>query len=327
MSVRFRRLLVTGGAGFIGSHFIQYGLDHFPEIDTIVNLDLLTYAGHKQNIKNFFNEERHFFVHGDIRNYALVKRVCEERAIQAIVHFAAETHVDRSIENPCSFLKTNVEGTMNLLEIAREFHPLHFHHISTDEVYGSLEKGFFNEQSPYFPNSPYSASKAASDHLVRAWHYTYGVPVTLSHCTNNYGPHQHAEKFIPRMILNSLKGGGLSLYGLGMNIRSWLYVEDHVRAIWMILNKGKVGEVYDIGGEAEMKNIDLLHMLIDLFVVKRSQNRDHLLKQIAFVRDRPGHDFRYAIDSQKIKKELGWSEQYSLIRGLNKTIEWYDRNN
>jgi len=321
--VRFKRLLVTGGAGFIGSTFIRQGLSLFPSIEIIVNLDILNYAGAYRNMKDFLHSPSHCFVQGDIGNKGLVKTLCEQYDIEAIVHFAGETHVDRSIQDPLPFVKNNIEGTALLLEVIRELPHIHFHHISTDEVYGSLGSGYFNEESPYRPNSPYSASKAAADHLVRAWCYTYGLSVTLSHCTNNYGPFQHEEKFIPYMIQSALRGAPFTLYGSGVNIRNWIYVEDHVEAVWLILDQGSRGEIYDIGGQTEMKNIDLLQLIITFLSDKIAKNREELEEAITFVADRPAHDFRYALDSQKIQKNLGWSERHTLLEGLNKTIDWY----
>ncbi len=322
--MRYKRILVTGGAGFIGSAFIRYGLRHFSGLEKIVNLDLLTYAGHEKNMEAFLHEPRHIFVRGDIRDRPLVKNLCKKHGIEAILHCAAESHVDRSIQDPAIFLESNVRGTFELLEAARDAN-LHFHHVSTDEVYGSLKSGFFNEFSSYQPNSPYAASKAASDHFVRAWGKTYGLSTTISHCSNNYGPCQHVEKFIPQMIHNCLKGMPLPVYGEGINIRDWLYVEDHAEALWLILDKGLSGEVYAIGGETQMRNIDLLHCLIDRFATRLSQDPASLRQLITFVKDRPGHDFRYAIDCSKIKKELGWTQRHTLEEGLEKTIAWYTK--
>jgi dTDP-glucose 4,6-dehydratase len=320
--MRFKRLLVTGGAGFIGSAFIRYGLENLL-VEKIVNLDLLTYAGHGKNMETFLSDSRHLFVRGDICDEELVQKLCQEHEIEAVVHFAAESHVDRSITNPSTFLEANVVGTFTLLEVIRKLPHIHFHHVSTDEVYGSLEHGSFNECSSYRPNSPYSASKAASDHFVRAWGHTYGLSTTMSHCTNNYGPYQHVEKFIPHMILKCLQSKPLPLYGEGINVRDWLYVEDHAEAVWMILEKGKAGEVYDIGGQTEMRNIDLLHALIDHLSLKTSQDAEHFRSLITFVPDRPGHDLRYAIDCSKIKEYLGWTQRHTLPQGLGKTVEWY----
>ena len=322
--MRFKRLLVTGGAGFIGSAFIRYGLQQLP-VEKIVNLDLLTYAGSEKNID--LNDPRHHFVQGNILDRALVKKLCQEFSIEAIVHFAAESHVDRSIEGPAPFLETNVIGTFHLLEVVREMPHLHFHHVSTDEVYGSVTEGLFTENSPYRPNSPYSASKAASDHFVRAWGHTYGISTTLSHCTNNYGPCQYPEKLIPLMISHCLQGKPLPVYGQGVNVRDWLYVEDHAEALWLILEKGVKSEVYDIGGETEWRNIDLLHCLIDVLAKQTHQDPQIYRQLITFVADRPGHDLRYAIDCRKIQKELGWKRRHSLLQGLEKTIQWYLHEN
>lgn len=321
--LKYKRILVTGGAGFIGSAFIRFGLETFENIQKIVNLDLLTYAACEKNMAAFENDSRHVFVKGDIRDGTLVQKLCDEHQIEAIVHFAAESHVDRSITDPKSFIDTNIVGTFSLLEIIRKNRDIHFHHVSTDEVYGSVQEGFFNESSPYKPNSPYAASKAASDHLVRAWGHTYNLSTTISHCSNNYGPCQHTEKFIPLMISNCLQGKSLPIYGEGLNIRDWLYVDDHADAVWRILNHGKTGEVYDIGGKTEKRNIDLLHTLIELVANKTSQDKQKLERLITFVEDRPGHDFRYAIDAKKISTELGWNPLHTLRQGLEKTIDWY----
>lgn len=319
---RFKKMLVTGGAGFIGSSFIRYGLQKF-DLKKIVNLDLLTYAGNERNMASFINDPRHLFIQGDIRDSKLVTTLCKENEIEAIVHFAAESHVDRSITSPKDFIDTNIIGTFTLLEVVRSLPHIHFHHISTDEVYGSSESGFFTESSPYLPNSPYSASKAASDHLVRAWAQTYHLSTTMSHCSNNYGPCQHVEKFIPLIISHCKQGKPLPVYGQGLNIRDWLYVDDHADAVWKILNQGSRGEIYDIGGKTEKKNIDLLHLLIDLYAKKTMTDKKRLQQLITFVPDRPGHDFRYAIDSTKISQTLGWEPTHTLEQGLEKTLEWY----
>jgi dTDP-glucose 4,6-dehydratase len=319
---RFKKILVTGGAGFIGSSFIRFGLQTF-DVEKIVNLDLLTYAGNEINMVSFQDDPRHLFVQGDIRDTNLVTTLCQDHGIEAMVHFAAESHVDRSITSPQDFIETNIVGTFALLEVVRKHPHIHFHHISTDEVYGSSENGFFTESSPYMPNSPYSASKAASDHLVRAWAQTYNLSTTMSHCSNNYGPCQHAEKFIPLIISHCMQGKPLPVYGQGLNIRDWLYVDDHADAVWKILNQGFRGEVYDIGGKTEKKNIDLLHLLIDLYAKKTATSKELLQRLITFVPDRPGHDFRYAIDSSKISKKLGWEPTHTMEQGLEKTLQWY----
>ena len=317
-------LLVTGGAGFIGSAFIRYLLSNEDFTGKILNLDSLTYAANWNNLKDFHDHPRYQFLQGDIRNQTLIEKVCSEHKIDTIVHFAAETHVDRSISSAYPFIETNVVGTLSLLEVTRKSPSIHFHHISTDEVYGSLgERGFFNEHSPYRPNSPYSASKAASDHLVRSFANTYGLSTTLSHCSNNFGPGQNPEKFIPLMISHCLESRPLPIYGQGNNIRDWLYVDDHVEAIEKILLFGKKGETYDIGADSEFSNIKLLHLLIDLLSQELKTDPSIYLNLIQFISDRPGHDFRYAIDSSKIKQELHWHPKTSIEEGLMKTIKWY----
>lgn len=321
--MRFKRILVTGGAGFIGSAFIRYGLAHFSELEAIVNLDLLTYAGNTKNLESAATDPRYHFYQGDIRNQALVQTLCEKYNIDAIVHCAAESHVDRSIDDPALFLQTNIFGTYALLEVVRRMPHIHFHHVSTDEVYGSLVTGFFTENSVYAPNSPYAASKAASDHLVRAWTHTFHLKTTLSHCTNNYGPYQYVEKFIPRMVMNALEQKPLPIYGQGINVRDWLYVYDHAEALWLILDKGKTGEVYDIGGECEKNNLELLHEIVHHLALLTSKNPQEFHSLITFVKDRPGHDLRYAIDCSKIKNELGWKKRHPFSDGIAKTIAWY----
>jgi dTDP-glucose 4,6-dehydratase len=324
---QYKRFLVTGGAGFIGSSFIRYGLNFVAQCEKIVNLDLLTYAADLKNLSSVEEDPRYFFVKGDIRDEALIEKLCLEHKIYAIVHFAAESHVDRSISGPRAFFETNVGGTLSLLEVVRRHNHIHFHHISTDEVYGSLgDEGRFSEASQYRPNSPYAASKAASDHFVRAYVHTYGISATISHCTNNYGPCQNAEKFIPRMIACCFHKKPLPLYGTGINIRDWIFVDDHSEAVWKILEKSEKGQVYDIGGECEKRNIDLLNVLIHEFASLNKEDPKELKSLITFVSDRPGHDLRYAIDCQKIKREIGWQPLHDLSLGLRKTVAWYLEN-
>lgn len=319
-----RRFLVTGGAGFIGSSFIRYGLKRAPSCEKIVNLDALTYAADLNNLASVASDPRYRFCEGDIRDEALVEKLCLEHAIDTIVHFAAESHVDRSIWGPRIFYETNVKGTLALLEVVRNYRHIHFHHISTDEVYGSLAAdGFFTEESPYRPNSPYSASKAASDHFVRAYAQTYDLSTTISHCTNNYGPCQHVEKFIPRMIAGCFYKKELPIYGDGNNIRDWIFVEDHSEAIWQILEKGQRGQVYDISGGCERKNIDLVYTLIDEYAHLKREDPQELKTLITFVTDRPGHDLRYAMDCKKMRQEIGWQPQHNFLTGIRKTIAWY----
>jgi dTDP-glucose 4,6-dehydratase len=334
-------ILVTGGAGFIGSNFIRYVFDKTAFSGTIVNYDKLTYAGNLLNlteIEKKFSGGKYYFERGDIRDDEKVKEVVEKFNINIIVHFAAESHVDRSIFGPRDFVETNINGTFSLLETARHLWKgrtdVRFHHISTDEVYGSLgETGYFFETTPYDPRSPYSASKAASDHLVRAYFHTYGLPVTISNCSNNYGSYHFPEKLIPLIILNAIEGKPLPVYGDGKNIRDWLYVEDHCEAIWLILNRGKAGETYNIGGECEKQNIEIVKEICDalekLYPVKDSQLAGRISRYsdlITFVGDRPGHDRRYAINCDKIKHDLGWTQRHDFKNGLNITIAWYLKN-
>lgn len=311
-------LLVTGGAGFIGSNFIHYVLQKYPDYK-IINLDILSYAGNLANLKTVAKNPNYKFVKGDIGNYKLVSKIAKENKIDLIVNFAAESHVDNSILGPDPFIITNVLGTHNLLKIAKE-NNIRFHHVSTDEVFGHLEDSDpkFNENTPYNPRSPYSASKAASDHIVRAYYHTYNLPITISNCSNNYGPYQHVEKFIPLFISNLLKGKKVPLYGEGKNIRDWLYVEDHCQAIDLIIHKGKIGETYLIGGNAEKRNIDIARLLANKL------GYDEFM--IEMVPDRLGHDYRYAIDFSKIKNELGWQPTVDFDSGIDKTIEWYKDN-
>jgi len=326
-----KNILVTGGAGFIGSNFIRYLFKKMDFRGTIINADKLTYAGNLENlldINDEFGGNRYFFEKVDICDYNAVKEVFEKYSIDTVVHFAAESHVDRSIFGPREFINTNILGTFNLLEVSRGYwnkqDNVLFHHVSTDEVYGSLDKGgFFYETTPYDPHSPYSASKASSDHLVRSYFHTYGLPVTLSNCSNNYGPYQFPEKLIPLMILNIRDEKPLPVYGDGKNVRDWLFVEDHSSAIWSILNKGKPGETYNIGGENEWENIKLVNVLCEKMAVMLGKEKDYYKNLITFVKDRPGHDWRYAINCDKIKKELGWNQSVDFDEGLEITIHWY----
>lgn len=328
-----KNILVTGGAGFIGSNFIRSFLNPASDFSgRIINLDALTYAGNPENLTEIaqqFGGERYIFVHGSICDAALVEQLFQDYAIDTVVHFAAESHVDRSILAPDVFLKTNIFGTYSLLEAAKKYwgsnsrHCL-FHHISTDEVFGALgETGVFTEDTAYNPRSPYSASKASSDHLVRSYYHTYGLPVTISNCSNNYGPYQFPEKFIPLMILNILEGKELPVYGDGKQVRDWIHVYDHNTAVQMILRYGVIGETYTIGGENEWENIQLLHRLIDIVCTKANLNKDSILHNIRHITDRPGHDRRYAIDCTKLKNTLGWKRTLSFDQGLEKTVDWY----
>lgn len=311
------KLLVTGGAGFIGSNFIHYWLNKYPE-DSIINLDLLTYAGNLENLKELESNPNYKFVQGDICDAQLVDKLVKE--VDVIVHFAAESHVDRSILNSADFIRTNVEGTRVLLEAAKNNGNKRFHHISTDEVFGALSFGSpkFSENTPYDPRSPYSASKAASDHLVRAYYHTHGLPITISNCSNNYGPYQHPEKLIPHFITNLIEGKKVTVYGEGKNIRDWIHVNDHNRGVDLILKKGKIGETYCLGGNSERSNLDMTHDILNLM----SFGED----KIEYVTDRLGHDLRYAIDYSKAKTDLGFEPEISLKDGLSATINWYKNN-
>ncbi len=322
-----KRFLVTGGAGFIGSSFVRYGLKNIPWCEKIVNLDLLTYAANLDNLASIADDPRYLFAQGDVRDGAFIEYLCVQNDIEAIVHFAAESHVDRSIRGPRAFYETNVGGTISLLEVVRRHPHIHFHHISTDEVFGSLGlEGSFTEQSPYRPNSPYSASKAASDHFVRAYEHTYGLSTTLSHCSNNYGPGQYVEKFVPFMIASCYHEEPLPIYGNGENVRDWIFVDDHAEAVWMILEKREKGQTYGIGGRCEKKNIDLVHIIIDEFAKIRQVDAKKYQELIQFVPDRPGHDIRYAIDCSKIQKEIDWKPLHDFSSGIRKTIAWYLEN-
>src|SRR3990167_3494985 len=327
-------LLVTGGAGFIGANFIHHVLKTEPQIK-IINLDKLTYAGSLDNLKNLPQAERHHFIQGDINDAHLVNHLLLHHHIDTIVHFAAESHVDRSIASPSAFIETNINGTFTLLEAARhhwltieECDPRtrRFHHISTDEVFGSLNANdpAFTEITPYQPRSPYAASKASSDHLVRAYYHTYGLPITISNCSNNYGPYQHAEKFIPTIIRACMKQEKIPVYGNGKNIRDWLYVKDHCEAIMKILKMGKLGESYNVGGHNEIENVELAGIICDLLNKLRPQDT-YYRDLIHFITDRKGHDFRYAIDRSKIQRELHWSPRESFKTGIEKTIAFYLR--
>lgn len=324
---KIENLLVTGGAGFIGSAFIRHLLLEIPFKGKLINLDALTYAGNLQNLSSVENDTRYQFVQGDIRDQNLVERLLFEYDIDSIIHFAAESHVDRSILGPQAFIETNIMGTFHLLEAARKKAGIHFHHVSTDEVYGCLgDTGYFTETTPYSPNSPYSASKASSDHLVRAYGATYGLSFCVSNCSNNYGPYHFPEKLIPLMILNCLNGKPLPIYGTGDNVRDWLYVEDHAKALWMLLEKGRKGETYNIGGEQEWKNRDLVFEIINQVAALTGKDKELLTSLVQYVKDRPGHDHRYAIDCRKIKSELSWAPSKDFQGLLRKTIAWYIEN-
>ncbi len=322
-----KSLLVTGGAGFIGSAFIRQLFRDRSFSGKIVNLDLLTYAGNPANLAGSVDAARYTLVRGDIGDQKLVDQLCEQHGIDAIVNFAAESHVDRSILGPGVFVQTNVVGTFALLEVVRKRQNIHFHHVSTDEVYGSLgATGLFTEQTPYDPSSPYSASKAASDHLVRAYQRTYGISTTVSNCSNNYGPYHFPEKLIPLMVLNLFEGKELPVYGDGLNVRDWLFVDDHAEALWLILTQGKVGQTYNVGGNNEWTNLAIVHKLIELTAKQLGKPPAELEALIRYVKDRPGHDRRYAIDSSKLQRELGWQPRHDLESGLAETVRWYAEN-
>ena len=325
-------ILVTGGAGFIGANFV---LDWLATTDEpVLNLDALTYAGNLESLKSLAGDARHVFVRGEIGDRALLDRLLAEHRPRAVVHFAAESHVDRSIHGPGTFIRTNIEGTYTLLEAVRAHWSLlpaedkgafRFHHVSTDEVYGSLgpQDPPFAETNTYEPNSPYSASKAASDHLVRAWHHTYGLPVLTTNCSNNYGPYHFPEKLIPLMIVNAMSGKALPVYGDGMQVRDWLYVRDHCSAIRTVLARGRVGETYNVGGWNEQPNIEIVRQVCALLDELRPDRAGPHARLITYVTDRPGHDRRYAIDARKIERELGWRPAETFATGLRKTVRWY----
>lgn len=324
-----RHLLITGGAGFIGSNFVHYVMEKYQDLEVTV-IDKLTYAGNLQNLTKWQNDKRFHFYQLDIADKEQMTTALQSSSFSEIVHFAAESHVDRSITGPEEFMKTNVMGTFYLLELARERFQqgkiTKFLHVSTDEVFGSLAKdGFFTEKTPYAPNSPYSASKAASDHLVRAYFHTYSLPVVTTNCSNNYGPYHFPEKLIPLMILNCLHKKPLPVYGDGSNIRDWLFVKDHCSAIDTVLQKGKNGETYTIGTRNEKTNLDIVHRICEIMDERKPQNAPHK-DLIQFVKDRPGHDFRYAIDPSKIENELGWQPQYDFDTAITQTIDWFLQN-
>ena len=337
MNDKAKKIIVTGGAGFIGSALIRYLI---AETNShVVNVDALTYAGNLENLKSVSDNERYFFIQADIRDKKSIGEIIDKFQPDCIMHLAAESHVDRSIDGPEDFIDTNIKGTFNLLESARAYWAgleenrkmnFRFHHISTDEVFGSLgEHDLFHESSPYQPNSPYSASKAASDHLVRAWYETYGLPIIITNCSNNYGPYHYPEKLIPLVILNALDQKTLPIYGRGDQIRDWLYVDDHARALFLVVSKGAVGETYNIGGHNELENIEVVKCLcaiLEELAPEYKTKVDQYADLITYVDDRPGHDQRYAIDANKIKNELGWEPLETFESGLRKTVQWYLAN-
>ena len=327
-----KNILITGGAGFIGSHVVRLFVNKYPEYQ-IFNLDALTYAGNLANISDIENADNYTFVKGDITDGVFIQELFTLHKFEGVIHLAAESHVDRSISDPLSFVVTNIVGTANILNSAKSvwggnFEGKLFYHVSTDEVYGSLHnpEEFFLESTPYDPQSPYSASKAGSDHLVRAYHNTYKMPVVITNCSNNYGPNQFPEKILPLMINNILQGKPLPVYGKGENVRDWLFVVDHARAIDLVFHKGKIGDTYNIGGFNEWKNIDIVHLLCKIMDRKMSKPEGSAAQLITYVKDRAGHDLRYAIDANKIMKELGWEPSLQFEEGLDKTIDWYLKN-
>lgn len=321
------RILVTGGAGFIGSNFLHYVVPRHPDC-TFINVDKLTYAGHRANVEGLGKSENYRFQRLDLADGEAVRDLVRQYSPEGVIHFAAETHVDRSLDSPAPFIWSNVMGTFNLLEACRQqwdgSGEERFHHVSTDEVYGELgEEGVFTEETAYDPSSPYAASKASSDHLVRAYGRSYDLPVTLTNSSNNYGPRQHPEKLVPLMILNALEGEKLPVYGDGRNVRDWLYVEDHCRAVWRVFTDGRDGETYNVGGSCEKSNLDVVGEICAVVAEFCDRCPAELRELIEFVPDRPGHDFRYAMDTEKIRAELGWSPAQSFSEGLHKTVEWY----
>lgn len=326
-----KKILITGGAGFIGSHVVRLFVKKYPDY-MIVNLDKLTYAGNLENLKDIEGSSNYEFVKGDIVDGEFLQQMFTEHRFNGVIHLAAESHVDRSISNPTEFIYTNIVGTVNLLNAAKhiwkeDFKEKLFYHISTDEVYGSLgDEGYFTEKTPYNPHSPYSASKASSDHLVRAYHDTFGLPIVISNCSNNYGPNQFPEKLLPLFIHNIRNRKALPVYGKGENVRDWLYVKDHASAIDLIFHKGRTGETYNIGGNNEWKNIDLIKLLCKIMDRKLNRKEGSSEQLITYVKDRAGHDLRYAIDSSKLQNELGWKPSLVFEEGLEKTVDWYLAN-
>lgn len=334
MNTSDKSVLITGGAGFIGSALIRYLIKETKT--AVINVDKLTYAGHLENLKSVEDIDRYYFEEADICDVETINKIFKAYQPDAVMHLAAESHVDRSIDGSAEFIQTNINGTHNLLEIAREYwenlekdrkNNFRFLHVSTDEVYGELgEEGFFKETTPYDPRSPYSASKASSDHLVRAWHHTYGLPILITNCSNNYGPYQFPEKLIPVVILKALQGKDIPVYGTGKNVRDWLYVDDHARALYKVLQEGKVGETYNVGGHNEKQNIEVVKTICAILDELEPKSRNKYKDQITFVTDRPGHDFRYAIDASKIENKLGWKPEETFESGIRKTVKWYMEN-